>query len=306
MRPIAIEQDILRYPLNELLGTRANVRLLRLLAVEHIDSVGTPEAAEQTGLTEAGARRALRKLVSSGIVEEFGGSRAQRFGLRHSARLAPALVSLFQAERRSYQELVTRLGDAFTDLGEIEMAWVDSAPTEPGQPLHVGLVSDVRSLAHLEQQVRQRVKPIEADYDLTIEIHTFSRADTPDVPWAHTLLLAGHVEESPREGGVAHADRLDRQRRLSALIADLLDRDAALVSRAIAHLDFLLSKEQGPARHDLREWRDILTDYPRHRLKEFLVSDAPRAQRLRQSSPFFPVLTPEQRDELLDAIEGAP
>jgi hypothetical protein len=34
MRPIVSEQDPLRYPLNELLGTRAHVRLLRVMANE--------------------------------------------------------------------------------------------------------------------------------------------------------------------------------------------------------------------------------------------------------------------------------
>lgn len=34
MRPIAFEQDPLRFPLNEILGTQAHVRLIRVMAVE--------------------------------------------------------------------------------------------------------------------------------------------------------------------------------------------------------------------------------------------------------------------------------
>ena len=62
----------------------------------------------------------------------------------------------------------------------------------------------------------------------------------------------------------------------------------------------------GPASHDLREWHTILSKYSRHRLRDFLVSDTPRAQRLRQSSPFFAVLSADERDEVLALLENRP
>ena len=40
------------------------------------------------------------------------------------------------------------------------------------------------------------------------------------------------------------------------------------------------------------------------RLREFLVATTSRAQRLRQSSPFFAVLNPDERDEVLQRLEG--
>ena len=303
MRPIATEQYVLRYPLNDLLGTRANVRLVRLLAIDSTGPIGTPEAAEQTGLTEAGARRALRRLVKTGVVEEIGGGRAQRFQLRESAHLVLQLKSLFLAERERFQHLLIGLRDIFQNLSEIQVAWIDAVPTEPGRPLHVGLIADVSSLGYLEDEVRRRVAHIENEYDLTIEVHPFSRADAPEVPWRHTTLLAGHVEQPGRGSGSSHSTRVERAERLSKAISELIDQDESILSRAAAHLDLLLKQDQGSAGHDLQEWRDILSRYSRHRLKEFLRSDSPRAQRLRQSSPFFAVLTPEERDALLDAIE---
>ena len=82
MRPIATDQDLLRFPLNDVLGAEANVRLLRVLADDVVGPIGVPEAAEQTGLTETGARRALRRLEKTGFVQRFGG------------QLKPALIGI--------------------------------------------------------------------------------------------------------------------------------------------------------------------------------------------------------------------
>lgn len=50
----------------------------------------------------------------------------------------------------------------------------------------------------------------------------------------------------------------------------------------------------------LREWRTLLDETPFSQLLEFLRSDDERAVRLRQSSPFAGVLTPEERQSILD------
>ena len=49
MRPIVSEQDPLRYPLNELLGTRAHVRLLRVMANEVDGPLTASEVAKRAG-----------------------------------------------------------------------------------------------------------------------------------------------------------------------------------------------------------------------------------------------------------------
>ena len=304
MRPIASEQDILQFPLNELFGTPANVRLLRLLAEQVSGPVGVPEAAVQTGLTQAGARRALRRLERTGFVEQLGGGRGQRFVLRETdGPLALEISTLFRRERERYQQLVGQLRAVLRELPEIQVAWVEVAPTEAGQPLHLGVLSDPRALEYLEEQVRQRVADIERQHDLTIEIHAFAQADAPDVPWSDKLLLAGHVPGGSRQAGMGHEDRDKRAAAMSRAIASFLERDASLLRRAKSHVEFLLEQDQGAASHDLREWSDILSGYSQRRIRDFLIAETPRARRLRQSSPFFAVLTPGQRDEVLDELE---
>ena len=59
MRPIASEQDPLRYPLNMIFGTQAHVRVLRVMAVEVEGPLTASDIAKRAGLTVPGAQKAL-------------------------------------------------------------------------------------------------------------------------------------------------------------------------------------------------------------------------------------------------------
>lgn len=307
MRPIAKDQDYIRAPLDEILGTPASVRLIRLLADGVSGSISAPEASEKTGLTEAGARRALKRLARTGFVEQLGGGRAKRFRLNDADPLSGHLRVLFHAEYERHMDFVSRLREVLGGFPEIQVAWIDEAPTEAGHPLHIGFIAGVRALAYLSTEVRKRIVGIEEAFDIVIEIHPFSRAEAPDVPWETTVLLAGHQTGAAAQGNrgtTSHSTRLDRSVRISAAIAELLDRDPSLLRRAERHIELLLAREEGPASHDIQEWHGILAHYSRQRIKDFLVSDSARAQRLRQSSPFFAVLNVEEREVLLDVLEA--
>ena len=309
MRPISGEQDVVRHPLNELLGTHAHVRLLRVLTEDVEGPIGVGEAAERAGLTEAGARRALRRLAQTGFVQRVGGGRHQQFALRESDSIGRQLRTLFRAETDRYQSLLTRMREALGRLPEIQVAWIDSAPTQSGQPLHIGVLSDSRSLTYLPGEIRRRITPVEEEFDLTIEVHGYSRADAPDVAWETADLLPGYMEVAPTgpaERPPGHEDRERRALQLSRAIAAVLEKNPSLAKRATRHIEALLKSDQGPASHDLREWHTILSKYSRHRLRDFLVSETPRAQRLRQSSPFFAVLSADERDEVMALLEDRP
>jgi len=305
MRPAGREQDYLQTPLNELLGTPAQVRLVRVLAELVSTPLGAPEAAELTGLTEAGARRALKRLVKTGFVARIGGGRSQQFQLREGEPLVQHLVQLFRSERDRYEALVADVRKIVASFPEITAAWIDDPPSEGGQPLHVGVLGPSDVLSYLERALRSRIVEVERRFDLTIEIHSFSRADVPDVDWESVTLLGGHVAESASHdsGGHGHDDRIERALRASQAISRMIIEDPSLIRRAERHVDSLLATDQGSAVHDLREWKDILGYYSRERLKEFLVSDSPRAQRLRQSSPFHAVLTSEEREYLWKVVD---
>lgn len=53
----------------------------------------------------------------------------------------------------------------------------------------------------------------------------------------------------------------------------------------------------------LEEWQELLDSSPVARLIEIITEESDEGQRLRSSSPFVGVLTPEERLEILDACE---
>ena len=269
--------------------------------------ITTADAAERAGLTEAGARRALGRLEKTGFVRRVGGGRSQQFALREADPLAAELVMLFRSESDRYQALLSALRDVLESLVEVRLAWIDAPPDRVGEALHIGVIGDSQSLSWVGDEIRRRIATIEATFELTIEVHRFTRADAPEIEWDEVTLLAG----TPVAGATAqepelarHSDREQRALRLSEAIASLLDRDPSLTRRAISHLERILDEDQGAAAHDLREWYAILSQYSNERLREFLVATTSRAQRLRQSSPFFAVLNPDERDEVLQRLEG--
>lgn len=307
MRPIATEQSSLRYPLNDLLGTPANVRLLRVLADEVVGPISAAEAAERTGLTETGARRALGRLAKTGFVLRVGGGRSQQFALKQDDSLNESLAGLFRTERTRYEELIEAIRKTLNGLPEIRVAWLAALPRKLGEPLEIGLVAHSESLAWLNTEVRRRITDIEQRFDVTIEVRGFTRADAPPVSWEEVKLLAGVPPvrrtrvQTPL---VDHAARDQRALRLSEAIVELLENDPSIVRRAARHLERLIKDEPGAAAEDLREWRAILETYSPERLNRFLVSTSPRANRLRQSSPFFAVLTADERDHVTAAMEA--
>jgi hypothetical protein len=306
MRPVATDQDPLRFPLNQLLGTVADVRLLRVLATEVVGPITASDAAERSGLTEAGARRALARLCKTGFVTRVGGGRSHQFALREADVLAEQLGSLFRSETDRYDCLLGGIRDVLEDLPEVRLSWIDAPPGRLGEPLHIGVVGTSESLSWVGDELRRRLAPLESAFELTIELHRYSRADLPKLDWDDVALLSG-VRPTKGEAGdrlpVSHADREQRALRMSHAIRRLLDRDPSLAKRAIRHLERVLEDDQGTAAHDLQEWHSILSQYSQRRLLDFIVSDTPRAQRLRQSSPFFAVLTAEERDEVVRAVE---
>ena len=306
MRPIASEQSFVRFPLNELLGTAANVRLLRTLCDEVAGPLSATDAAERAGLTEAGARRALSRLVRTGFVVRIGEGRSLHFGLRDRDPVLQALSALFGIERTRFDALLAAIRATFEPLSEVRVAWISDLPQRVGEPLHLYLFTDAVSLPTLSTSIRQRIVAVEKEFDLTIEVHVLTPAEAPAVDWRRATLVAGlpPVERSDVPSRPStHADRDRRALRLSEAIAALMDKDSSLTPRAVRHLERILLEEHGAASHDLREWLDILTSYSPERLKQFVVADTPRANRLRQSSPLFAVLTPDERDRVLQSLE---
>jgi predicted transcriptional regulator len=304
------KQNSMRYPLNELFGTEAHVRLLRVLAIEADGPLTASDAAQRTGLTIPGAQKALRRLCKSGFVLRVGGGRKYQYEINRSDILVQMVLNLFYEEKNRYEELLNALKEKIESLRPHPHAvWIQAFPKELGEPLELSILHDTLHLANSMRDLRKQLNQIEQEFDLTIEISGNTKADIPfldikDITPLYGVLpiqfdLGRPVLSGPRK----HEDREKWLIKLSQKIAEAVEHDASLIRRAKEHVDRLLQTDLGLATGDIIEWRDILRSYSRPRLIQFLTSHSERANRLRQSNPFFAVLSSDEKERLINGLE---
>lgn len=310
MRPIASEQNPIRYPLNELLGTRAHVRLLRVMANEVYGPLSASDVAKRAGLTVPGAQKALRKLFRSGFVSRVGGGQKHQYEIHSSDRLMKVVLELFQAEKDRYEQLIAAIKKEIKNLEpHPHAAWIQVFPKELGAPLTVGLLHETRQLTNCIRKLRTQLIQVENAFDLTIEIEGYTKADISDLCFEDFTALYGILPLPDRpirnqtKSPLTHREKDRSLHRLSRKIADAIEQDTSLVRRALEYIDRLLMENHGMATRDIREWRDILETYSIQRLSRFLTSTSERANRLRQSNPFFAVLNSDEKARMASALE---
>jgi predicted transcriptional regulator len=311
MRPIAFDQDPLRYPLNELFGARAHVRLLRVMVTEVDGPLSSSDVAKRAGLTVPGAQKALDRLFTSGFITRVGGGRKHQYEIRRSGRLMQITLKLFQAEKDRYEQLLTTIKKEIKNLTpHPHAAWIRAFPKDIGEPLALGVLHETRDLTNCVRQLRGRLNQVENAFDLTIELEGYTRADISDLKPDDLTLLYG-VMPAPvtpvrqqRSKPLTHSEKDRRLHILSGKLAKAIEQDTSLLRRAKDHIDRLLNENQGTATRDLMEWRDILEMYSIQRISRFLTSTSERAKRLRQSNPFFAVLSSDELARLTYDLEG--
>lgn len=107
------------------------------------------------------------------------------------------------------------------------------------------------------------------------------------------------VRSLPYTLGVrTHAWIDDRSLTLHTAIAARLRADPTLLDKVRANLDRWLAVSPQSA---LEEWRQLLDSTPLPQLLDVLQSREERSARLRQSSPFAGVLSPEERTAIFRA-----
>ena len=310
MRPIVSEQDPLRYPLNELFGTRAHVRLLRVMANEVDGPLTVSDVAKRAGLTVPGAQKALGRLFRSGFISRVGGGRKHQYAIRCSGRLMQITLELFQAERDRYEQLFTTIKKEIKNLRPYpHAAWIQAFSHEIGEPLTLGLLHETRHLTNCVRQLRTKLNQVENDFDLTIELEGYTKADIfdlklDDVTALYGVMPAPESHTPPQiKNPLTHREKDQQAHVLSRKLAKAIEQDPSLLRRAKDHIDRLLKEGQGMATRDLMEWRDILDKYSIQRLSRFFISSSERANRLRQSNPLFAILNFDERAQPADDLE---
>ena len=309
MRPIASDQNSLRNPLNELLGTEAHVRLLRVLASE-VDGPLTPSnAAALAGLTIPGAHKALNRLLKSGIIVRVGGGRRHQYELRRSDALVEALLELFQSEKNRYEALISAIKEAVEKVVPYpHSAWIQEFPSEFGDQMIIGLLHETKHLANYSHLLRKKLHQIERDFDLTIEVNGYTKADLPNLEADKVTPLYGFLSFPDKHSRdtypalATHEEKDQRMLELSRRLAEAIEHDTSLLRRAREHVQRMLKKDHGLATKDIEEWRDILESYSIRRLSRFLTATSERANRLRQSNPIFAILNSDERRRILNGL----
>ena len=298
MRPIATQRNELRYPLDALLGTRAQIRVLRLLA-ESDRPMSASEIHEHTGVSLPGTLKVLDRLARTGFLETLGSGRARLYGFDRTDVLSESLDRLFIAERDWQQSMVDRLRSLFSSLKDpVDAAWLVLDDYSLGDPLRISVMTDSKRLASSKQEIQGLLAGLEQDLLVTTELTGVAHAELPSVEHDSILLLAGY---SPFERSAAssrttsHSDLDARSLGWAERLAHLIERDPTVVTRALRYVKRTMEKSPGPGRTDLKEWRRILETYSQRQLLNFLVDTGERATRLRQSAPFVAVLSPEEK-----------
>ena len=299
--------ESVRRPLDAILGTEANVRLLRMFATQTPGPLNAEEASRRTGLTPPGARKGLERLVGTGIVSRTCSGRSQQFMLNGQALLTVPLVALFNAEQDQFDDLIRALRVGLSELPQIESAWLVALPSGLREPLHIAVVVSPRDLPSAGSKVRSRIAEVERTFDQVIEVSTHLAADAPRFEAATAVPLVGAITPAEvRETGIpmTHQEKDQRSLDTAGALVRVIRDDPAIVTRAKRYLDRQISQGQGMATADLAEWRQLLETYSIERLIQFLESTSERAYRLRQSSPFLAILTPEERVRLAEFRSG--
>lgn len=101
------------------------------------------------------------------------------------------------------------------------------------------------------------------------------------------------IAKGPRARQRHHEWIDERSRALDARIAERLRGDPGLIAKGLETLD-RWERSRGP-HPAFTEWRDILTSRSTDEVIALLLDDSDGAARLRQSSPFTGILSPEER-----------
>ena len=309
MRPIVSDQNSLRNPLNDLLGTEARIRLLRVLANEVDGPLTASNAAERAGLTVPGTHKALKRLLQSGFVLRVGGGRKHQYELRRSDKLVIAVLKLFQSERERFESLIGTIKDRIVKLVPYaHAAWIQDFPSEFGDPMILGVLHETKRLSNYIQRMQKQLYEVERAFDLTIEVHGYTKADLPNLepdkvsPLYGVLPFPDKYNREMYPTPLTHEERNQRMLEVSHKLTEAIEHDSSLVRRAKEHVQRMLKSDHGSATKDIEEWRDILESYSIRRLSRFLTTTSERANRLRQSNPLFAILNADERSRLLNGL----
>jgi hypothetical protein len=321
MPPPKHRQNQLLQPLNEIFGTKANVRLLRVLAVRRT-SFTAGELAKRAVLGRTSIYPALRVLERAGVVEFIGAGSQRLVQLRGRHPLSRIIRELFHAEAHRFEALIVALRGLLSNPPHRPMsAWIDE-PAENAESvdtLKLYVVARPEDLESLTDYLNTHLADVERKYDVHIAVHGLTRSELqrfqsrPVATLGTVVLLAGvppvalidRARSDSTSTLASHDEHDARSRKLALAIAAKIRRDPGLITIAEDLVKRRARIASPGERRELTEWIRILSTMSPARLQRFLLDDSERAVRLRQTLPALNLLSPAEREAVVKSQTDA-
>lgn len=290
------------------------MRLLRALTLAQTP-VASGELARRARLGRTSIYPALSALERQGIIEFVGAGAQRQAQFRQEHPLASAILELFAAEDQRVAAFVAALRAALKDVTPPPLAvWLegmDAEASSTSDTVPLFILGPPKSLTETVDQVTERVVPIERSYGVHFDIQSLTRSELDaranalgrlqeaellyGVPPTGLLAKTISSKNQPR----LHDEQDARARRLAVAIAAKLKSDPGLITVARRQLAKRSKEASAREQRELNEWSRLLSTMSPARLRQFLVEDSERANRLRQSLPGLGLLTPSEREAVL-------
>lgn len=318
MRPPKKHQSATRTPLNRILGTEANVRLLRVLTLDD-EPLTRSELGRRAGLEAKGALLAANRLEETGILRRVGSGPRQQVKLESTHPLAGPLRALFREEQARGERILQKIQSAVeTFSSDIDAAWLQgkfaASQDTLEDPIEVGILTRSPVLHRVLAQLRDLLSAMEEQEDVNIKLLGKTRPDLEAATLAEANELAmaqpiwgpppmvffpANSRGGPLRNVVMHSSRDAEHALIAKAIAAKLVRSPEKRQQAMQWIQSRLQTASDRERHELEEWLTILRTASPTRLARFLTDPGERATRLRQTLPFSNVLTESERAEIL-------
>lgn len=316
MRPTSTPDSYLRNPLDQILGYPGNIQLLRTL-IDRGRSLSTTEISERTGLSVPGVHKVISRLLETGVVQREGGGRTSKIFIRKEHPLNPILTEIFQTEKNNSTNLFKKLKQCVDELEvKPKSVWiygkVAKGTDDYGDPLQIAIYGHAKNIDELTEKYKDRVikDAVERKYDVTIEVRGITSGEVDLIKEPDKIMIWGFdpsqlysEQNESKKSSISHQELDARSLNDAGLWVDFFKKHPEVIERTKTNLKEKIQSEQSSVKKELQEWHRLLESMSFQRLKKFMQSDSERSTRLRQSLPFWPVLTEAERKDFKSMAE---
>jgi sugar-specific transcriptional regulator TrmB len=310
----------LRHPLTSILGSKGHILILRVLIMTD-QPMSHSELINRTSLSRQGVYDVVGRLIETGIVTLVGSGNRQHVLIRKNHPLFEVLASLFAAEKQHFETLLSELRNHILQINDyLDSAWIfgkaAQGTDEYGDALQIALLGNVKSIDSITNQYRQQLirSNVESKFDVTIDLKGLTIAEVKSKPsmfdskiihlWGVDPSIYIKSDSNPSTKIVSHSDHDKRSLLESYWWIEMIKMYPEIIPRTVEWLTHSIAQSKTGEIMEWMEWKNLLTNSSSQRLKKFLESDSERSVRLRQSLPFWYVLTENERKTFNELKSG--